>query len=213
MERLFSSPRVRRGGRTGGASGLLDRGHPVSRALGQGSPRPEHTLLLAGAVACGGALWARCWGHPGRPGALGYGPFSRPPRRNRRSGLVPGHLLWSHIHALRDADLYLSHPGWSLGPHGPAGLALPSAWPQDRAWVGAPHPCAPHTLSSHSSSFQSAQELLGEWDFPGGSDGKASAYNVGDLGSIPGSGRSPGEGNGNPLQYSCLEIPMDGGAW
>ena len=49
--------------------------------------------------------------------------------------------------------------------------------------------------------------------FPGGSDGKASAYNVGDLGSIPGSGRSPGEGNGNPLQYSCLENPMDIGAW
>ena len=41
-------------------------------------------------------------------------------------------------------------------------------------------------------------------DFPGGSDGKVSAYNVGDLGSIPGSGRSPREGNGNPLQYSCL---------
>ena len=40
-----------------------------------------------------------------------------------------------------------------------------------------------------------------------------SACNVGDLGSIPGSGRSPGEGNGNPLQYSCLENPMDGGAW
>ena len=48
---------------------------------------------------------------------------------------------------------------------------------------------------------------------PGGSDGKASAYNAGDLGSIPGSGRSPGEGNGNPLQYSCLENPMDRGAW
>ena len=42
---------------------------------------------------------------------------------------------------------------------------------------------------------------------------KASASNEGDLGSIPGSGRSPGEGNGNPLQYSCLENPMDGGAW
>ena len=42
---------------------------------------------------------------------------------------------------------------------------------------------------------------------------KASAYNAGDLGSIPGSGRSPGEGNGNPLQYSCLENPMGGGAW
>ena len=49
--------------------------------------------------------------------------------------------------------------------------------------------------------------------FPGSSDGKASAYNMGDLGSIPGLGRSPGEGNGNPLQYSCLENPMDQGAW
>ena len=49
-------------------------------------------------------------------------------------------------------------------------------------------------------------------DFPGGSDGKASAYNVGDWGSIPGSGRSPGQGNGNPFQYSCLENPM-GGTW
>ena len=49
--------------------------------------------------------------------------------------------------------------------------------------------------------------------FPGGSEGTASAYNAGDLGSIPGSGRSPGEGNGNPLQYSCLENPMIGGTW
>ena len=49
--------------------------------------------------------------------------------------------------------------------------------------------------------------------FPGGSEVKASACNAGDLGSIPGSGRSPGEGDGNPLQYSCLENPMDVGAW
>ena len=49
--------------------------------------------------------------------------------------------------------------------------------------------------------------------FPGGSEVKASACNVGDLGSIPGSGRSPGEGSGTPLQYSCLKNPMDGGAW
>ena len=49
--------------------------------------------------------------------------------------------------------------------------------------------------------------------FPRGSDGEASAYNAGDPGSIPGSGRSPGEGNGNPFQYSCLENPMDGGTW
>ena len=47
---------------------------------------------------------------------------------------------------------------------------------------------------------------------PGGSDGKASACTVEDLGSIPGSGRSPGEGNGNPVQHSCLENPMDGEA-
>ena len=46
-----------------------------------------------------------------------------------------------------------------------------------------------------------------------GSDGKASDYNAGDPSSIPGSGRSSGEGNGTPLQYSCLENPMDGGAW
>ena len=50
-------------------------------------------------------------------------------------------------------------------------------------------------------------------DFPSGSDGKVSAYNAGDPGSIPGSGGSPGEGNGYPLQYSCLENPMDGEAW
>ena len=48
--------------------------------------------------------------------------------------------------------------------------------------------------------------------FPGGSDGKTSACNAGDPGLIPGSGRSPGEGNGNPLQHSCLENPMGGGA-
>ena len=49
--------------------------------------------------------------------------------------------------------------------------------------------------------------------FPGGSDGKKSACNAGDLGSIPGSGTSPGEGTGNPLQYSYLENSMDRGAW
>ena len=49
--------------------------------------------------------------------------------------------------------------------------------------------------------------------FSDGSDSKESACNARDLGSIPGLGRSPGEGNGNPLQYSCLENPIDGGAW
>ena len=49
--------------------------------------------------------------------------------------------------------------------------------------------------------------------FPGGSDSKVSVYNAGDLSSIPGLGRSPGEGNGNPFQDYCLENPMDRGAW
>ena len=55
--------------------------------------------------------------------------------------------------------------------------------------------------------------IQSEVGFPSSSDSKVSACNVGDLGSIPGLGRSPGEGNGNPLQYSCLENFMDGGAW
>ena len=65
-------------------------------------------------------------------------------------------------------------------------------------------------LNTVSRNYYIIQTFSG---FPGGSDGKASACNVGDLGSIPGLGRSPGEGNGNPLQYSCLENPTDGRAW
>ena len=63
-------------------------------------------------------------------------------------------------------------------------------------------------LSIHSVNMYGVLLTLG---FPGGSDGKASACNAGDPGSIPGSGRSPGEGNGNPLQHSCLEDPMNRG--
>ena len=55
--------------------------------------------------------------------------------------------------------------------------------------------------------------LMTKDDFLGGSDGKATVYNAGDVGSIPGLGRSPGEGNGNPLQDYCLENPMDREAW
>ena len=74
-------------------------------------------------------------------------------------------------------------------------------------------------LRFHSDLIQLMAEILSgvytnlPRDFPGGSDSKASVYNARDLGSIPGSGRSPGEGNSDPLQYSCLENPMDGGAW
>ena len=58
-----------------------------------------------------------------------------------------------------------------------------------------------------------SHEAFHIWGFPSSSNGKQAAYKAGDLGSIPGLGRSPGEGNGYPLQYSCLENPMDRGAW
>ena len=66
-----------------------------------------------------------------------------------------------------------------------------------------------------SSSFLTNEEMEapGDLGFPGGPDGKESTYNTGDLGSIPGSGRSLGKEPGNPLQYSCLENLMDRGAW
>ena len=61
--------------------------------------------------------------------------------------------------------------------------------------------------------LENSSNLTMSVGFPDGSEVKNPAANAGDLGSIPGSGRSPGEGNGNPLQYSCLENPMDEGAW
>ena len=72
--------------------------------------------------------------------------------------------------------------------------------------------CPTVMLSQNQLSLSCYSEPL-SLGFPGGSEVKASARNAGDLGSIPGSERSPGEGSGNPLQYSCLENPMDGGAW
>ena len=69
-----------------------------------------------------------------------------------------------------------------------------------------------HPFSSHGvHNFGLLYQVIS--GFPGGSDGKESPCNAGDLGSIPGSGRSSGEGNGNLLLYSCLESSMDGGAW
>ena len=62
-------------------------------------------------------------------------------------------------------------------------------------------------------NYHTQRILKGLMGFPGGSDGKESACNAGDLGLIPGLGRFPGERNGYPFQYSCLENPMDRGAW
>ena len=79
---------------------------------------------------------------------------------------------------------------------------LPTMW-ETQVWSLGQEDPLEKKMATHSSIL----------DFPGGSDGKASIYNAGDLGSIPGSRRFPGVGNGNPLQYFCLENPMDGGAW
>ena len=77
-------------------------------------------------------------------------------------------------------------------------------------WVGFSHQVAKALeLQLKLQSFQFKVEM----GFPGGSDGKESACNAGDLGSIPGLGRSPREGNDNPLQYTCLENPRDREAW
>ena len=68
-------------------------------------------------------------------------------------------------------------------------------------------------LSWNPQSAPLSLPLHGPLSFPDGPDCKKSACSAGDLGSIPGSERSPGEGNGNPLQYPCLGNPVDGGAW
>ena len=68
-------------------------------------------------------------------------------------------------------------------------------------------------LDKAQAGVKSARRNVNNLRFPGGSGGKVSAYNMGDLGSIAGSGRSSAEGNSHLLQYSCLENSMDGGAW
>ena len=69
------------------------------------------------------------------------------------------------------------------------------------------------TDEKQNPGTKTQQGLYDKGGFPGGSVGKESACNLGDPSLIPGSGSSPGEGNGYPLQYSCLETPMDRGAW
>ena len=73
--------------------------------------------------------------------------------------------------------------------------------------------CAPSPTKAVGTGDSQFCPKIGMLGFPGGSEGKASACNAGDPGSIPGLGRSAGEGNGNPLRYSCLENSEDGGAW
>ena len=75
-------------------------------------------------------------------------------------------------------------------------------------------PLVTYTMTIFTVFYKVFKNLVPKpWDFPSGLFSKASAFNVGDLGLIPASGTSSEEGNGNPLQYSCLENPMDGGTW
>ena len=103
---------------------------------------------------------------------------------------------------------HLPDPGIEPGSPALQADSLPSEPP------GRPKNTGMCNLSLLQGNFSTSELNRGLFHcFPGGSEVKASAWNAGDLGSIPGSGRSPGEGNGNPLQYSCLENPMDRGAW
>ena len=99
---------------------------------------------------------------------------------------------------------------WQEGVAAPQSLHFPSILDFFNSFLAV---FSQSTISQFPRGLMSCPNTVFIKDFPRGSEGKASAYNAGDLGSIPGSGRSPGEGNGNALQYSCLGNPMDRGAW
>ena len=105
-------------------------------------------------------------------------------------------------------EIFLTDPGiklTSLESPALAGEFFTTAWYTDLVLN------CPHT-GNNMASIQICYPNFTR-GFPDGSDSKESACNVGDLRSVPGLGRSPGGGHGNPLQYSCLENPMDKGAW
>ena len=111
---------------------------------------------------------------------------------------------WKYVHFYHFLDfIYKQHCMLSLC------LTFHSVW---QSWV---HPCFTNyiILLFFFNWLSNIPLYIWATNFTGGSDGKAAVCNVGDPGSIPGLGRSPGEGNDNPLQYYCLENPTDKGAW
>ena len=179
----------------------------------------------------------------GSPGARGPEPFAWPPPPPPPSGSVwlplgdeaESLLAWS-------VCSWVSGPAWNPGGHSDGGAALlmaslgaspqlsgvmniltmfPEMFFLAHCSASHPPPQTPPTRCcvSHRASHLLAVHIAWLWHcipsmgFPGGSDSKESTCNAGDLGSIPGLGRSPGGGHGNPLQHSCLENPTDRGAW
>ena len=117
----------------------------------------------------------------------------------------PGQEYWSGLLFPPPGDL----PDPRIKPRSPMSLALQV----DSLLTES---CGKPSLHVHviaTGSYENRKRILIAYGFPCSSDGKESACNAGDLGSIPGSGRSPGEENGNPLQYSSLENSIDKGAW
>ena len=119
--------------------------------------------------------------------------------------VVVAHRLCTYGRWLLVAVLLWDLPGPGIEPVSPT--------PAGRFFTTEPRgkPCSP--LISNDVEHLCVWSCFFFEIFPGDSEGKMSACNAGDLGSIPGLGRSPGEGNGNPLEYTCLENPRDGGAW
>ena len=112
---------------------------------------------------------------------------------NLENMMLSGRSQSPKIHVLYDC-IYMQSPEEANLQRQKVGKCLPGFWGMEEWGV-------------------IAKEYRGFLSFPGGSDGEDSACDAGDLGLIPGSGRSPGEGNDNPLQYPCLENPMDKGVW
>ena len=177
-----------------------------SPALGHSQPhQPEHERsTLAGWLKSGAQLQYRR--------AVSSASVPLPPNRRSREGTHPG-VRTSVCCVTLGTLLDLSEP-WSCSFKWTLEKSLPCLSHWVLLWLlhlftylG----CAGSSLLR--VGFLQLQCALSSWTSPVAQKAKASACNAGDLGLIPGSGRFPGGGNGNPLQYSCLENPMDGGAW